>query len=117
MKKGNKKNKTTKTEKLLGFKKQYLKSRDACKVTFRLPRQAAPDATVVTVVGDFNNWDLTTTQMKKLKSGDFKATLDLDCNQEYKFKYFIDEERWENDWSADKYIANEFGSEDSVVIV
>ncbi len=55
--------------------------------------------------------------MIKLKSGDFKATLDLSCDREYRFRYLIDSNRWENDWKADKYIPNAFGDDDSVVVV
>ena len=54
--------------------------------------------------------------MTRLKSGDFKLTLELPCNKEFKFRYLIDDNRWENDWFADKYIPNEHGSDDSVVI-
>ncbi len=105
------------TEPSPGLKKQYLKTQPVCKVTFKLPKDAAPDADTVTIVGDFNNWNMTETQMKKLKSGDFKATVDLACNREYKFRYLIDSSRWENDWYADKYIPNEHGSDDSVVVI
>ena len=100
-----------------GIKKQYLKSNPACKVTFRLPKDAAPDASVVTVAGDFNGWNANEIIMRKLKSGDFKATVELPRDREYKFKYLIDSKRWVNDWTADKYIKNEYGSDDSVVIV
>ncbi len=100
-----------------GLKKQYVKSNLSCKVTFRLPKEAVRSAKAVTLVGDFNNWDLTETKMQRLPNGDFKATLELSRDREYKFKYLIDYSRWENDWSADKYIPNEYGSDDSVVIV
>jgi hypothetical protein len=99
-----------------GLKKKYLKSAE-CKVTFRLPKAAAQGAERVTIAGDFNNWDMTGTEMKKLKSGDFTVTLDLCSNREYRFKYCIDSIRWENDWCADNYIPNPFGGEDSVVIL
>ncbi len=88
-----------------------------CRVTFKLPKEAAPDAHRVTLVGDFNNWNLTEAEMKKLKSGDFKLTLALPCDREYRFKYLIDSTKWENDWCADKYIPSPFGGEDSVVVV
>jgi len=100
-----------------GLKKQYVKEGKACKVTFRLPKEAAPDAGVVTVVGDFNNWNVTETKMKKLKNGDFTTTVELPCKREYRFRYLIDAKRWENDWCADKYIRNRYGSDDSVVII
>ena len=109
--------KPTKDIGIAGIKKQYLKSNGSCNVTFRLPKEAAPDAQVVTIVGDFNNWHLSESQMKKLKCGDFKATLKLHSPKEYRFRYFIDGTRWENDWCADKYVPNTFGSDDSLVIV
>lgn len=99
------------------LKKQYMKSNSTCKVTFRLPKDAAPDARIVSIVGDFNNWSLTENKMKKLKNGDFTLTLDLPCSREYRFRYLIDANKWENDWCADKYIPNSFGTEDSVVVI
>ena len=109
--------KPVRKDKVLNIKKQYLNSNGSCNVTFRLSKDAAPDAQVVTIVGDFNNWNLTESQMKKLKNGDFKATLKLHRDKEYRFRYFIDGTRWENDWCADKYVPNTFGSDDSLVIV
>ncbi len=100
-----------------GIKKQYLKSDSSCNVTFRLPKEAAPDAQVITVVGDFNNWNSAETLMKRLKSGDFKVTLKLPCDSEYRFRYLIDSNRWENDWCADRYVPNSFGCDDSMVII
>ncbi len=100
-----------------GIQKQYLKSKPVCKVTFKLPKAAALGARVVSIVGDFNNWSISENKMEKLKNGDFKLTLSLSCNREYQFRYLIDANRWENDWFADKYIPNEHGSDDSVVII
>jgi 1,4-alpha-glucan branching enzyme len=99
------------------LKKQYVKSNNICKVTFRLPKDAAQNAQMVTIVGDFNNWNLTENKMKQLKNGDFTLTLDLPCSREYRFRYLIDANRWENDWFADKYLPNDFGADDSVVVV
>jgi len=98
------------------LKKQHITSCNLCKVTFRLPKEAAHNAKTATVVGDFNNWNPTEHKMKKLKSGDFTLTLDLPCSREFSFRYLVDTSRWENDWFADKYIPNDFGTEDSVVI-
>ncbi len=100
---------------VIGVKKQYLKSGNVCNVTFRLPQEAAIDAAVVTVVGEFNDWSLSDTPMKKLKNGSFKVNLKLECDKEYRFRYLIDSSRWENDWCADEYLPNAFGGEDSVI--
>lgn len=99
------------------LQKKYVKNSRSCKVTFRLPKEAAPNARMVTIVGDFNDWNITETKMIKLKSGDFKATVELHCNREYRFRYLVDSNNWENDWFADRYIPNQFGSDDSVVIL
>jgi hypothetical protein len=49
--------------------------------------------------------------------GSFSVTISLKPGNEYRFRYLVDSERWENDWEADKYLPNEFGTEDSVVVV
>ena len=99
-----------------GIKKQYLKS-GICRVTFKLPVDAAQGAKKVTIVGDFNEWNKAATPCKKQKNGDFTVTLGLKTGREYRFRYFLDGTRWENDWNADKYSPNPHGTEDSVVVV
>jgi Glycogen recognition site of AMP-activated protein kinase len=101
----------------MGLKKQYLKKTKLCKVTFSLDKEAVGDASDVSVVGDFNEWNKGNLPMKRLKNGSFTATITLEPNHEYHFRYFVDGARWENDWKADKYVPNEHGSEDSVVVV
>ncbi len=100
-----------------GIKKQYLKSSPTCRVTFTLPKEAASEARGVALVGDFNNWDREATPMKRLKNGDFSITLELQRDREYRFRYLIDGNRWENDWHADRYEKNRYGGDDSVVVV
>lgn len=100
----------------MSFKKQTLKSRPVCKVTFRVPKEAAKDAKSIFIVGDFNEWDETATPMKPLKNGDFTAILELDTSKtEYQFRYLYDGRTWENDWEADAYIKNDAGTENSVI--
>ena len=102
----------------MGMKKKYLKSGSVCKVTFRFPKDAAPEAKNVTIVGDFNNWSTTETPLKKLKNGTFSVTLDLQRDREYQFRYLVDSTKWENDWNADKYVPAPYGnSENSVVVI
>jgi 1,4-alpha-glucan branching enzyme len=102
----------------MGLKKQYLKGKKVGKVTFRLPREAAPDAEEVFLVGEFNDWDTAATQMTRLKSGEFKVTLNLASGREYQYRFLIDGQVWENDWAADQYrSAGISGAENSVVHV
>jgi 1,4-alpha-glucan branching enzyme len=83
-----------------------------------LQKEVAQAAKTVNIVGDFNNWDIYATPMKKLKNGVFTATLDLGVDTEYQFRYLIDETKWENDGHADKYVPTPYGNaENSVVVV
>jgi len=96
------------------LKKQYLKSKPICKVTFYLP--AAVKAETVHLVGDFNNWDEHSTPMKKLKDDRFTVVLELESGKEFQFRYLVDQSEWHNDWEADKYVPNPFSGDNSVVV-
>jgi 1,4-alpha-glucan branching enzyme len=109
--------KPKKQSKERGLKKQYMKTGSVCKVTFRLPKEAVKGARRVNIVGEFNDWSIEANPMKPLRSGEFALTLDLRSGKEYRFRYLVDGYRWENDWNADRYEGNVYGSDDSVVIV
>jgi 1,4-alpha-glucan branching enzyme len=99
------------------IKKQFLKSKPVCKVTFTFPKEMAEGAKEVAVLGEFNGWKPeNAVAMKKLKNGSFKTTLELESGKEYEFRYLINGEKWENDDAADKYISTSFGTENSVVV-
>ncbi len=100
-----------------GIKKEYFKTKNICRVTFRLPKIAASDAKNVCIVGDFNNWNIHADPMKKLKNGDYTIKLDLEPGKEYQYRYFIDESKWENDWNADKYVKSLYGDSDNSVVM
>ena len=81
-------------------------------VTFRL--RETNGAQRAEVVGDFNKWSLTATPMTRDGDG-FVAHVYLEPGRTYRFRYLLDGERWENDWSADDYVPNEFGGNDSLI--
>jgi 1,4-alpha-glucan branching enzyme len=90
-------------------KKKFLKTN--CKVEFSVP---AENVQSVQVIGDFNEWDESATPMEK-KGKAFKATLDLNLNQQYEFRYLVNGADWRNDGSADGTVPNAFGTENAVV--
>ena len=97
------------------MKKQFLKSSPHCRVTFSLCSEGAGGAEEILVCGDFNSWDGSAAKMRKLKNGSHTLTLKLPVGNAYRFRYLVDGERWENDWDADRYEANPYGGDDSVV--
>jgi 1,4-alpha-glucan branching enzyme len=95
------------------LKKTTLASGKKVKVTFELPANGGES---VVVVGDFNGWDKEATPLKKRKKdGVWSVSLNLPIGQIYQFKYWINGERWENDWAADDYVPNGFGGDNSVL--
>ena len=101
----------------MSIKKQYQKKGNMCKVTFSLPKEAVKSAKSVHLVGEFNNWSISTTPMEKQKNRTFAISLNLEKGREYQFGYLIDGTIWENDWEAEKYVPNPFGNGDNSVVV
>ncbi len=100
----------------MSITKQYLKTKPACKVTFTLPEEPAEDAAEVAVVGEFNNWDPSALKLKKNKSGSYTATVTLEKDRDYQFRYLVNGNRWLNDDSADFYIPSPVSHEHNSVI-
>jgi len=98
----------------MAIKKQYLKSKPVCKVTFSVP---ADEAKNVAVVGSFNEWNAKkATKLKKLKNGTFKGTVDLATENSYEFRYLVDGKTYQNDEQADAYAWNNFAAAENCVI-
>lgn len=99
--------------------KKHIKSRDVCKVTFEVPTTELPEVTeveVVTVAGDFNEWDAGATPLaysKKKKA--YRATIELEPGQEYQYRYLLNGEHWFNDWEADGYVTGSLGEDNCVL--
>lgn len=99
----------------MSIKKQFLKSKPVCKVTFKVSAADANGAEKIQILGSFNDWDKNSAPMKKLKSGDFTQTIELEAGQEYQSRYFIDGEAWANEAEADSTIVNEFNELNDVI--
>jgi len=97
--------------------KQYRKTGGLRTVTFSLPKAGAASARGVNIAGAFNDWSQEGQPMKEQKNRSFTASVTVARGREYQFRYWLDGSRWENDWQADRYVANEYASENCVVIV
>lgn len=101
----------------MSLKKQYLKSKPICKVTFSVAAEVVENAGQVALVGEFNNWNLEEAiELSKLKNGSFKTTVDLPVETEYQFKYIVDGSKWINDDEADFYVSNGINDEKNSVV-
>jgi 1,4-alpha-glucan branching enzyme len=98
----------------MSIKKQFIKTKPVCKVTFSVE---AKEASHAAVVGDFNNWNVEEGTLNKLKNGTFKGVFDLDKDASYEFKYIVDGQ-YINEMEADGFQWNEFaGAENSLLEV
>ena len=96
----------------MAIKKQYLKSKPVCKVTFTVP---AEEANKVVVAGNWNKWNANAKPLKKLKNGTFKTTIDLESGSSYEFKYVVDG-KWTNDEQADAYAWSDYAASENGVL-
>jgi len=93
------------------IQKRYIKTRQVMKVTFKV--DFARNAQKVEILGDFSNW--APIPMKRTTKGVYQYTVELEPGQQYHYRYRIDN-AWANDWSADAYLPNGLGDDNSVVI-
>ena len=98
----------------MSIEKKFLKAKPVCKVKFSINGEYK-SASSILLVGDFNNWQIGETPLKKSKTGEWSVSLDLETGKEYQFRYLIDGNIWENDPEADKFVASGLGSENSVL--
>ena len=100
----------------MGIRKQFLKRKPICKVTFRLSEKIGDGAGNAYVVGDFNEWSTSATPMRRLKNGAFSTMVELPTGRSYEFRYLLGQSRWENDPEADDYLPTPFGDSHNSVI-
>ena len=76
-----------------------------------------PDAQSVHVVGSFNDWRAGSIALEDQDhDGVWRATVVLPAGT-YEYMFVVDGERWVPDHLAERLVADEFGRENSVVIV
>jgi len=88
-------------------------ARGKVRVTFSMP--PIENVSQLNLVGDFNNWSLAETPMQQDPDNTWSVALSLDSGRDYQYRYLANGSQWHNDWAADAYLPNEFGSDNSVV--
>ena len=84
-------------------------------VTFSLPAEV--EAETVALCGDFNDWAPDSSQLRRDADGRWTTDVELEAGRSYRYRFLLDGERWENDWTALAYEPNEYGGDDSLVMV
>lgn len=71
-------------------------------VTIEFTIAASVGGIYADVVGEFLSW--VPLAMTKRRDGSFAATIRLETNRQWQYRFLIDDERWMNDRTADDYI-------------
>lgn len=102
----------------MAISKNFLKTRAACKVKFRLTPEETQCSDEVFLVGDFNDWSDTSLPMRRLKDGSFSLEVELPLGQDCQFRYRTGNNVWLNDSEADAFVPCAYASvENSLVKV
>ncbi|HKY68259.1 MAG TPA: isoamylase early set domain-containing protein [Acidimicrobiales bacterium] len=86
-----------------------------CRVTFRMNTSDGIDR--AWVAGEFNGWSTDATPLERQTDGSLAADVVLETGKAYRYRFYLGRDRWENDWAADRYVDNDYGGADSVVVV
>ena len=93
--------------------KTYYKTKDYCKVKFSFK---AENAESVKILGLNSDWQKHVMMTRK-KDGNFIADVTLPKDSKHQFKYLVDEKEWLNEPEADSQEPNEFGGNNSVLVL
>ena len=97
------------------LRKNYSKTGKVCRVTFKYSNPENAEHAVL--AGEFNEWSTQEAAMKKLKNGSFSLTLSLPAGSSYPFRYVLNNSTWVNDEAAERYEPNDYGEDNSIVVV
>jgi hypothetical protein len=75
----------------------------------------APEASAVTLVGDFNDWSVSATPLRQAEGGVWTVTVPLPPGR-YRYSFVVDGKVWRNDPDAAS-MEDEFGRPNSVITV
>jgi len=93
--------------------KTYFKTKDYCKVKFSFKVE---NAETVEILGLNSDWENSIVMSKK-KDGTFTSEVSLPKNTKHEFKYRVNETEWLNEPEADSVTTNEFGGQNSVIVL
>lgn len=93
--------------------KTVYKTKDYCKVSFRINVENAETVEILGLNSDWKN----SIVMSRKKDGSFGCDVSLPKNSQHQFKYLVNAVEWINEPEADAQEPNEFGGKNSVIIL
>lgn len=73
-------------------------------ITFSLPAEAVQGASLVKLLGDFNDWNADNAIiLEKKEDGSYAAVANLEVGKTYHYRFLLNDGRWVNDYNAQQY--------------
>lgn len=95
------------------IQKTFFKTKDYCKVKFILNVEHAETVEILGLNSDWKNAIV----MSKKKDGSFTCDVSLPKNLQQEFKYLVNQNEWFNEPEADAEYPDNFGGNNSVIIL
>ena len=95
------------------IQKTFFKTKDYCKVKFVLNVEHAETVEILGLNSDWEN----SIVMSKKKDGSFTCDVSLPKNLQQEFKYLVNQTEWINEPEADAQYPDNFGGNNSVIIL
>jgi hypothetical protein len=95
------------------IQKTYFKTKDYCKVKFILDIEHAETVEILGLNSDWQN----SIVLSRKKDGTFSGDVSLPKNIKHEFKYLVNKTEWLNEPDADIQQPNEFGGNNSVLVL
>ena len=95
------------------IQKTFFKTKDYCKVKFVLNVEHAETVEILGLNSDWKN----SIVMSKKKDGSFTCDVSLPKNLQQEFKYLVNQTEWINEPEADAQHPDNFGGNNSVIIL
>jgi 1,4-alpha-glucan branching enzyme len=96
------------------IKKVPIKEEGPGRVAFELASTVWAER--VNLEGEFNDWDTLSKPLTRERAdANWRVVVELETGRRYRFRYLVDGKEWLNDWYADDFVENPYGSDDSVV--
>lgn len=97
------------------LKKKNIKGiEDKIQVTFETDQ--FPQASSVTIAGEFNDWNPQSHALKQRKDGVWSITLRLSREREYQYRFVVNGTDWVTDYQPDRTAPNQYGDVNAVVL-
>jgi 1,4-alpha-glucan branching enzyme len=102
----------------MALSKKYSKDKKVCRISFTLPKEICENFAEVSIVGDFNNWDMHQNKfVNKSSDGSSSIELVVDAGKKFQFRYLCDGQIWLNEPEADGETLTHFGDAKNSILI